>query len=378
MSISKTHIPSNNINSSKRIPAIDGLRAIAVVGVIWVHTWDFSGNPVWSIGKIGSINLDLNRAISVIGTGVDLFFVLSGFCMYLKYAHKQQSFKINYYWYFVKKCWLRIAPAFYIAAIVCAIGHIFIGLSFPWQDLLSHFTFTNIWWSNTNKLAPPFWSLSTQWSFYLILPLLILAIYKSGFKRVAIIAIICSIVFRLWMYSSSLDIQYFWGRQLPSRLGEFILGMGIARLYVLKKSLPKILKYEQGFLIGFIMTYIGRILMVTELVKMSGSVGFIFQTLAHPVVSLGYSIILWNVISSESIFQKLLSHQLFQVIGRWSYSLYLWHYWLSFLIVEYLVNSFGESTIILNASLFISLVILIPISWWSYYYLETPYFRWKK
>ncbi|HEY9302611.1 MAG TPA: acyltransferase family protein [Phormidium sp.] len=113
-----TSIPS--INTKNRIAPVDGLRAVAVFGVIWAHVWAFgSGIPVWSLGKIGSINLDLNRAISVIGTGVDLFFVISGFCMYLMYAQKQTKFAWNTYATFLKKRWLRIAPNYYVAALVC-------------------------------------------------------------------------------------------------------------------------------------------------------------------------------------------------------------------------------------------------------------------
>lgn len=51
-----------------RIAPVDGLRAVAVLGVIWAHVWAFGcGTPVWSLGKISSVNLDVNRAISAIG-----------------------------------------------------------------------------------------------------------------------------------------------------------------------------------------------------------------------------------------------------------------------------------------------------------------------
>ena len=61
-----------NINNSKsRIAPVDGLRAVAVLGVVWAHVWLFCGNPVLSIGKIGSTNLDLHRVFSSVGTGVE-------------------------------------------------------------------------------------------------------------------------------------------------------------------------------------------------------------------------------------------------------------------------------------------------------------------
>ncbi|BAY33444.1 hypothetical protein NIES2107_53400 [Nostoc carneum NIES-2107] len=48
----------NHASSNNRIAPVDGLRAVAVFGVIWAHIWLFCGNPTWSIGKISSINLD--------------------------------------------------------------------------------------------------------------------------------------------------------------------------------------------------------------------------------------------------------------------------------------------------------------------------------
>ena len=364
--------------SSYRIAPVDGLRTVAVLGVVWAHVWLFCGNPAWSIGKIGSVNLDLHRSISMIGTGVDLFFVISGFCMYLMYARKQTKFEWGAYVTFLKKRWLRIAPAFYVAAFVCAIAFLFFGRPFPWLDLLAHASFTHIWLPNTNGLAPPFWSLATEWHFYLILPLFIWAAARFGFWPVAAIAILASTGFRLWMYSSPADIEVFWNAQLPSRLVEFAWGMCVARLYTLQKVPPKVLRAERGLLIAFVITYFGRLLMVTEVVNLTGSFGYICKTMAEPILTLGYSLILWNVVSSESIFQKLLSHTSVQAMGRWSYSLYLWHWWPCLWIGESLVNHFGSSPLTQNLALILSLAVLIPFSWLSYSFLEAPYFRWQQ
>lgn len=146
--------------TQNRIAPVDGLRAVAVLGVIWVH-WAFGcGTPVWSLGKISSVNLDVNRAISAIGTGVDLFFVISG-CMYLMYAQKQTKFAWNTSATFLKKRWLRIAPNFYLAALVCAVGFLLVGKPFPWFDLLAHASFTQTLLPHTGTLAAPFWSLAT-------------------------------------------------------------------------------------------------------------------------------------------------------------------------------------------------------------------------
>ena len=63
------------MSAQNRIAPVDGLRTVAAVGVLWAHVWVFMGNPTLSVGTIGAVALDLNRAASIVGTGVDLFFV---------------------------------------------------------------------------------------------------------------------------------------------------------------------------------------------------------------------------------------------------------------------------------------------------------------
>lgn len=130
----------------------------------------------------------------MVGTGVDLFFVISGFCMYMMYVRKETQFSWSNYTTFLRKPWLRIAPAFYVSALVCAIGNIFLGNPFPWRDLLSHFTFTHILFPNTGGLAAPFWSLATEWHFYIFMPLFIWAAKRWGFWPVITVSTLISIV----------------------------------------------------------------------------------------------------------------------------------------------------------------------------------------
>lgn len=93
-----------------RISKIDGYRTIAVVGVVWTHVWSFFGNP-----PIIIFGLNIAGLLSFGGTGVDLFFVISGFCMYLMYVSKERQFNFHNYWVYLKKRFIRIAPAFYTA-----------------------------------------------------------------------------------------------------------------------------------------------------------------------------------------------------------------------------------------------------------------------
>ena len=67
--------------TSPRLASIDGWRAIAVLGVFWWHTWIHTGNPSLIL-SIGSHGLNLQRLPVLLGNGVHLFFVISGFCIH--------------------------------------------------------------------------------------------------------------------------------------------------------------------------------------------------------------------------------------------------------------------------------------------------------
>jgi peptidoglycan/LPS O-acetylase OafA/YrhL len=95
-----------------KIAKLDGLRALAALGVLWIHIWTIHGNPRFKIA-----GLDITNILALGGNGVDLFFVISGFCMYYFYAHKA-TFSYLDFWTFIKKRWQRLSPAFYTATLV--------------------------------------------------------------------------------------------------------------------------------------------------------------------------------------------------------------------------------------------------------------------
>ncbi|MEO6570810.1 MAG: acyltransferase family protein, partial [Ilumatobacteraceae bacterium] len=62
--------------SARSVPELDGLRGIAVLMVFLRHAWSFGGSPDYALGN-GDVAL--STLLSMLGTGVELFFVLSGF-----------------------------------------------------------------------------------------------------------------------------------------------------------------------------------------------------------------------------------------------------------------------------------------------------------
>lgn len=358
---------------TSRISSVDGLRAFAVLGVMWLHVWMFYDNVGFNIGPV-----DIHRLISFGGVGVDLFFVISGFCMYLMYA-KRSEFSAGEYGQFIVKRWKRIAPAFYTVVLVECIILLIKTLHFPFKDFFSHLLFLNTFVSD-RLLSPPFWSLSTEWQFYLILPFLFIgnpAPKQMGLRLLALMII--SFGFRLLIYyqhmpellsGTTITAAKIWHRFI-----EFGWGIIAARLFTSNKKLPFLFNKAHGFIIAFMIAYSGRIIMSTEFVNRFHSLAFVVRAFGEPLMTFGFGIMLWNVISAPSVFSRFLSLPIFSFLGRISYSMYLWHWIISWNVCHWLITTKGISAVYMNIAFVLCTLAVIPVSWLSYKLLEAPYFN---
>jgi peptidoglycan/LPS O-acetylase OafA/YrhL len=350
----------------KRILPLDGLRAIAAFGVVWIHVWSYMGNPSLSIG-----GLDIYKILSIVGNGVDLFFVISGFCMYMMYG------RIPFSWEgfldFIKKRWLRIAPAYYFAVVVYAVILLIINPGFTFvKTVLLHFLFLQNF-NFTQEISGPFWSLATEWFFYFLLPAFFNLSAKFGFKKIFIISFLLSIFFGLVAYFPD---PFSWSKSVIVRFTEFLWGVLAAKLYF-DNSLSKF-SLLLNFWVGIGIAYVGRLLMLTEVVRFAGQWGFIFKTLSYSVMTLGFTIILLTSINKPTEkFSLLLSSNIFRLLGRLSYSVYLWHSLVIFILAPFLKEYLYVAFLPLKTFLAFIVISLFTfgISFISYKYLEEPYFK---
>lgn len=160
------------------IASLDGVRAIACLIVIVYHltlvtTQDL---PLWSSTQFPQ----LVSALAYSGdTGVDLFFILSGFLLFMPYA-KALLFDGN--WpsmrkFYIKRA-LRILPAYYVTLVLMII--IFHPEAIQPQHLWDLFTFFILVKDSTplafGLINGPFWTLAVECQFYVFLPILVLGI----------------------------------------------------------------------------------------------------------------------------------------------------------------------------------------------------------
>lgn len=213
-------------DSSKKntILLLDGVRAFACFIVVWFHIYRIPRDlQVWDPSSVAYPLLD---SFLYFGRyGVTLFFVLSGFLLFMPFA---RALLFEEKWPSVRRFYLqrifRIIPAYYLSLIL-------IVLLFQrqylqpqhWQELVLFFTFfMDSSQATFKQLNAPFWTLAVEWQFYMLLPLVVLGMrlvvswVKQGYRKQTIVA--CLLLLIGWGLFSRYVGTYF--QQHP---GETVL-----------------------------------------------------------------------------------------------------------------------------------------------------------
>ena len=332
---------------------IDGIRAIAVLSVIFFHI-----NANWLPGGF---------------LGVDIFFVLSGYLITLlliKEVHETQKIDIlNFY----KRRIKRIIPALIFVLIPSfIIGFLFFSpddlLKFSESIAWSSFSAANFYFNSsidtgyfaqsTNTLPLlHLWSLGVEEQFYVIWPfiLLLLVRYVSSLRRRIFLGSVLFAISLTWAHltiNTNHSFSYF---MLPTRAWELLAG-AIVALLVFSGFRAKDFFNE-------VMAFIGLLAIILS---------FIFVSETDPVpglaalpVIVGTALLVLSNHSYKTIPARLLSWRGLVAVGLISYSVYLWH-WpiLAFLRYALIEIDFIIATLVLIATLVMATV--------SYFLVETP------
>lgn len=156
------------------IASLDGVRAMAFLLVLLVHVSLMTLNlGLWQRGAQPLLSALLLASDS----GVTLFFVLSGFLLFLPYA---QALLLQKSWpsakLFYMRRVLRIFPAYFFSLFVLVVfAKTFLLQPHNWPELLPFLTFT-MDFGNSSLINGPYWTLATEFQYYLALPLIALLI----------------------------------------------------------------------------------------------------------------------------------------------------------------------------------------------------------
>jgi peptidoglycan/LPS O-acetylase OafA/YrhL len=185
-----------------RVPELDGLRGLAVGAVL---LWHFTGALLSP--SLGWWTIPVYH-VSILGrTGVDLFFVLSGFLITSIILGRRQS-PAKFVRHFYLRRAFRICPP-YILLVVIFWAVVSTGTSNPAFSAATpvwrHLTFTqNLWMVENGSWGPGAisvtWSVSIEEQFYLVFPLLVLVASSRALPSLLVAIAACSIAFRAYQW----------------------------------------------------------------------------------------------------------------------------------------------------------------------------------
>lgn len=229
-----------------RVPAVDGLRAVAALGVVSIHCWLLSGTP-------RSPSFPFKWFVSS-WLGVDMFFVVSGFLLFLPYAAGRPLPRRDYF----RRRAARLLPAYYasiafvlvvfpfavvqpadlphplttIPGVVAVVAHlsllhaVLLGWAFRWLGL---------------GVDPAWWTLTLEALFYVSLPLVAVRFARRPVAW-TVGAVVVAVAWRFamfhdanwggWIPPTTRGALNYFGDSFPGYLGHFAFGMAAAYAYV--------------------------------------------------------------------------------------------------------------------------------------------------
>lgn len=291
-----------------RLDFIDFAKAFAILSIVLYHYSEAYAEGVWA------------KAVMLGGTGVHLFFILSGFGLAVSAAklgildfYKKRFLRIliPYYIiilliYFVNK----IIPLYPETGLYALFGHLFFYKMFDESIIFS--------------LGDHFWFISTIIQFYLIYPLIIYLRNKASTSVFLLFSLLISTIY--WIATAVFEVSHLhiYESFFLQYLWEFNLGIVLAERYRQQGQLF----WQQNPLLLLIIAVLGLGLMALMVVK-GGQIGKTFNDVP---ASLGYLAL--TCLCFWFIAKIKVALDFFIYIGKISYELYLTHMFIFFLAYE--------------------------------------------
>ncbi|HUQ63915.1 MAG TPA: acyltransferase [Acidimicrobiales bacterium] len=378
------------------VPAVDGLRALAALTVVFYHVSYGSGRPPLGGGFI--------RNVFISGyMGVDFFFVISGFVLFLPTALAGGSFG-NVRAYGVRRA-ARIIPAYYVALVAAillvplltttpvdlpfnSIGGVF--------SLLLHVTFLHH--SVGLAVGQPegffvlgvVWTLTLEVIFYIVLPFVAGWYQRHPFIGLGA-ALVVSIAWRTAAVHVPFTISWLPGAevpesfrlllvtQFPTYVAHFAFGMTAAWLFVrLRDSQARWLPLGAFGVVVASGVAILWGMSVAGARDMAGTAGLYDHFTGTTVIAFCFAALLLGTILAPRWAQLPVRNVVARKLGDVSYGIYLWHLLFIGLAVTtlgFVAESTTGSFLRLLAFTIGASVVVAFVSFWL---IEQPCIRWAR
>lgn len=366
------------------IPALDGLRALAVLLVILFHAWTFVP------GYLQKGQNPSQYAIFYGKTGVQLFFVLSGFLLSLPYA--QWAFGLRSRpetLMFYKRRALRVGPAYWVSLVILILtGPLTLSAL---KDLALHIVFlSNTTWETTFSINGVYWTMAIEVQFYALLPAIGWALktlsQKIGVLRATAVLFSILVVISLLSYTlgnvsalnsiplvSSALLTY---SAMPYWLAVFGCGISCSILYTYLQKVAHLDRRQARRLPGIFT----RLFLLGALFALA----LAFVPALHATFALdlwfgvAYTGLLVGVLFGAPILRKPFESRLMRFIGLTSYSFYIWHRVVLHVLAPHLHILHLSLPLQVFALFVIGTIASAAVAYCSYQFLERPFINARK
>ena len=358
-----------------KLYGLDHLRALAILLVLGFH---------YQLGYFGSP--DWTKAFNQFGwTGVDLFFVLSGFLIASQlFAQMKKGKHISLEEFFLKR-FFRIIPIYFVV-----VGIYFLFPFFREREALpplwKFLTFTQNFGLDIKNFGTfsHAWSLCVEEHFYLFLPLVLIflqsaRLFKKGYWLL-ILLFVAGFATRLYSWhvgylstigseSSLASWTQFVYYPTYNRLDGLLVGVSIAVVYqYLPKAWEKISTYGNHLIL------VGLVLLAIAYFFCSDLSSYATSIVGFPFISIGYGFLVMGAVCPTSFLYKWNS-TITTLIATLSYGMYLSHKGIIHMVQEIFSNWGIDKNG--NLMFLICIVFCILIAWLLHLGIEKPFMKWR-
>jgi len=308
---------------TSHIPAIDGLRGLAAMSVVFFHCWAVNGQLEFPQFSLFGVTVPLYRVLIPGYTGVYLFFVLSGFC--LAYPFLSHPDKKDDWMRYALNRVRRILPPYIISFLLLFLigqllhnAQICLSEKFLYEPFKTHKFIDELFLIRKSRIVGSYWTLVLEWRWYLLFPALLLLMRRISPALVVAALFGVAYLAQTPLIAKCLESATF--DLVVAFLPMFGMGIWAAHITSLMRNKPEALFFWERWLankaaIGVVASLVLCLAFCPKICT-----GNILQFVAawSPV----YFFLVLAVIH-RPWFQKLFGSRVFVKLGAISYSIYL-------------------------------------------------------
>jgi peptidoglycan/LPS O-acetylase OafA/YrhL len=369
--VTKELIRQADTGAKAHIRALDGIRGVAVLAVLFYHFGDLSQSTSALLRLVGIVK-------GAGWMGVDMFFALSGFLItdiLCKTQHKPNA-AVNFY----ARRTLRLFPLFY--GVWACIGLYMWLTHLPWHSgywmyLLYAGNFIAVKYGSVGILVVShFWSLAVEEQYYLIWPFVVWKL--QGARKVGSIllgALLLSFLLKLILMAKHANpsLAYF---MLPTHIESIAMGSFVA--IALRRNIKEPIVAWSRILLPLSAASIVLLGLIEHGLNNLNPV----VQLCFPLFGLFACCLIVRSLDQASLTARIMTNSILRFYGRYSYGLYvysaLFHHSLKLYLYQTIIKHVNNQLILNFGYLFVCYLILTLISVVSFHLYESQFLKLKR